>query len=280
MFLAGVLQPDVAGAASADPLGDQYAHGLLGFCDRAGQSVTSGSLLSVPFVWSAVSSTPAPKGYIGAYLAVYQPIQYVDASNWSGYQLTGVATFSNATHPMAQATNVDAPLLWAVQQFPPHWDGLMEVRMIYVSPNRTAYNTSYPAAVLRISGNSWSVVDPAATDCKAGRAVAEEAVEDPQSEIVTPQSLTFTSAGGGSGASHGSQAVSGGGATGASARSGSSGTEIRRVAAGTGQTLSGSVPTAKTDAPTGWLVTGVATAAAIAGGAGVFVVRRRNSRRS
>src|SRR5271166_6260284 len=86
---AAVLIPSAAHASSAGvPFNDEYANGTLTLCNRDNQPVTAGSLLDIPFVWSAVSSTPAPQGYTRAYLAVYQPIQYVDPGDWSGYQLT------------------------------------------------------------------------------------------------------------------------------------------------------------------------------------------------
>ncbi len=195
---SSLILPTAAQASSvAIPFTDQYQKGSLTLCNRQGQAVTSGSLLTVPFVWTAVSSTPAPKGYLFAFLTVFQPIQYEDPSDWSGYQLTDVAAFQGTAHPTTQATDKDAPLIWAAQSYPPHWDNLMEIRMFFSSPGKSPYNTTYPAAVIQIDGNNWTLVSPPSkVPCSDGKAVAEEAAENPQSLTGPPPSVAIDPPGG------------------------------------------------------------------------------------
>ena len=95
---------------------------------------------TVPFAWKAISSVNPPAGYGGAggrvALWAYQPIQYVDPGDWSGSLLTGGSAFSNPDHPVVQATNADQPLLGFTQAYPEHWDGLLEIRMMYTAKDK------------------------------------------------------------------------------------------------------------------------------------------------
>src|SRR5579859_6446572 len=96
IIAAVVMAPTAAHASgNAVPFSDPYVQGSLTLCNRYHQPITSGQVTTQPFIWSAVSSTPAPPRYTRAYLLVYQPIQYVDPSNWTGYQLNDDAIFSN-----------------------------------------------------------------------------------------------------------------------------------------------------------------------------------------
>jgi hypothetical protein len=196
--LTGLLQvgPAVlANAATTVPWTDPHVHGSLTLCNRDDKPVTSGSLLTVPFVWSAVSSSAAPTGYTGAYLVVYQPIQYVDPADWSGYQLTDESVFSNRTTPKAQATNADLPLLFADHNYPPHWDNLYQLRMYFTGVNKQAITETYPAAVVRVSGNQWSLVQGGSTPCNSGTATSLESVMLPKSETGTQHNLVVGAAG-------------------------------------------------------------------------------------
>jgi hypothetical protein len=187
----GVAMSLAATSASADaiPFQDQYQDGTLTFCNQQGQPVTTGSLYTKPFVWTTVSSTPAPQGYTRADLVVAQPIQHVDPSGWAGYQMTVGAIFSNANHPMAQATYGDNPLLWADKAYPPYWDGLYEVRMYFSGPNLSEASSTYPAAVIQITGSNWRLLSGGGTPCNVGRAVSVETYVLPKSETETPQTI-------------------------------------------------------------------------------------------
>lgn len=172
------------------PFQDENQNGTLTFCNMNRQAVTSGSLRDVPFVWNVASSTPAPAHYTRAYLDIFQPIQHEDAANWTGRQLTVQAVFSNPKHPMAQATYADEPLLWSDQLIPPYWDGLYELRMYFSQPLLAPYSTPYPAAVIRVTGDTWTLVSGGGSSCDSGTAVSVELRSLPKSETETPHVLT------------------------------------------------------------------------------------------
>jgi len=178
-MLAMVWVGTVAGVASADtltvPFTDPATNGTIGFCDRDGHQVTSGKVTDVPFVWTAVASTPAPKAYVGplgkATLTVFQPRKDVDPGEWSGVQMTAPATYTNPQHPMAQATNIDRPLR-DFTSVAPLWDGFAQVRMIYSNVDTSPAIDAYPATVIFITGGTWSAVDSGTVDCHSGTALS------------------------------------------------------------------------------------------------------------
>ena len=182
----GVERP---AAAAAVPFTDPDQHGTLTFCNHNEQPVSSGRLTDIPFVWTAVSSTPAPAGYTLADLLVFQPIQHVDPSGWAGYQMTVAATFSNPKHPMAQATYADNPLGWANRAYPPYWDGLYEIRMYFTAPYLSEEKASYPAAVIQVSGNTWTQLTGGGGSCQTGTAVSRESFLLPKSKTETPSTF-------------------------------------------------------------------------------------------
>lgn len=189
--------PSAASATSSPvPFSDPNANGTLTLCNLAGEPVTSGSLLDVPFIWSAVSSAPAPKGYTRADMLVYQPIEHVDPSSWQGYQLTDNSIFSDPDHPVAQATYADFPLLYADESFPPYWNGLYELRMYFSGANKPELSSPYPAAVIQVTGHKWTLLSGGGTACNAGKAVSIESLMLPKSETEIPHPLASnTSAG-------------------------------------------------------------------------------------
>ena len=191
LLAAAPVAASAAGAATSVPFTDQNADGTIALCGRNGHAVTSGSLLDVPFVWKAVSSSPAPSGYTRAYLALYQPIEHEDPGNWTGYPMTDVSVFSNPVHPVAQATNLDAPLLEPDRQIPPYWNGLYELRMFYTGRDLEPFTSSYPVAVIRVSGNEWSLVSGGGVSCSSGSAVSVAARDASATALATPQTISI-----------------------------------------------------------------------------------------
>ncbi len=189
----------VSASSSPVPFTDEYSNGSITLCGRDGRPVTSGSLITQPFVWKAVSSSPAPAGYGRAYLTLYQPLQHEDASDWTGYQMTDVSSFTPPTHPAAQSTNLDAPLLDPDRQLPPYWEGLYELRMYFTSPLKAPFTTAYPTAVIKVTGNNWSLVSGGGVDCSAGQAVSlasrTAAQATPQTIRVGPPTTSASGAG-------------------------------------------------------------------------------------
>jgi hypothetical protein len=216
-----------ASASFKVPFTDEYAQGLLTFCNKNNQPVTSGSLDTVPFAWKTVSSAEPPAGYRNGHARVtlyaYQPLEYVDPGDWSGSQLTAASLFSNPDHPVVQATPADNPLLYFVQAFPPHWDGLVEIRMMYTAVNEEQLTTPYAMAVVHVTGDTWTVVEGGNTPCSAGKGLSVETVMLPKKDLAQQSVVpaTKSSDGAAAGSAAGS-AGSSGKSQGGSAASGSS----------------------------------------------------------
>jgi hypothetical protein len=162
------------------PFTDTNIDGKLTFCNQENQPVTSGNIDTLPFVWKTISSVAPPKGYGGktgqATLTAYQPIQYVDPGDWSGMQMNGSSWFSNSDHPVAQSTSADLPLISMVQAYPPHWDGLLEIRMLFSATNKEQIQAPYPAAVVKVTGKTWTLVWGGGGNCSQGTGLSDETV--------------------------------------------------------------------------------------------------------
>jgi uncharacterized membrane protein YgcG len=212
----GVLSASAPFAAAAPaspgfkvPFKDTNVDGWLTFCNRNNQPVTSGSLDTVPFAWKIVGSAPPPAGYRSsaarATLYAYQPIKYVDPGNWSGVALTAASSFTNPDHPVVQATNADQPLIGFTQGYPAHWDGLVDIRMMFTAIAKPQLQTPYEAAVLRISGNTWTLVEGGGGSCSQSRGVSMETNRLPKKELAKRETAAPAS----KSASRGNSSVSG-----------------------------------------------------------------------
>ncbi|MGX7678006.1 hypothetical protein ACSMXN_03820 [Jatrophihabitans sp. DSM 45814] len=172
--------------AAALPFNDENVNGYIGLCDKNGQQVTSGNLADLPYIWTAVSSQPAPSG-MGtkvqgkATLYAFQPRQGVDPGEWTGYQMTAGSAYTSDAHPMAQATTLDPSLAAFLEAYPANWQGLVELRMIYTAPNHVAHTDTYPATVVKVTGTKWATVDGGTAACDAGKAVSAETMYLPSS---------------------------------------------------------------------------------------------------
>jgi hypothetical protein len=220
-----IADASAASPAFKVPFADPYVHGWLTFCNRNDQPVTSGSLDTVPFVWKAISSAAPPAGYRShtarATLYGYQPIHYVDPGDWSGSQLTAASVFSNPDHPVAQATNADQPLVGFVQAYPAHWDGLEEIRMMYTAVNEPQLQMPYAAAVIRINGSRWTLVEGGGGSCSQGKGTSVETLSLSRKELAKPETASV----GGKSSAKGNPGSSSspGDGTGSSSNSGHSG---------------------------------------------------------
>jgi hypothetical protein len=178
-----VLAPAASALADAVPYTDPNATGLLTLCDENGQALTSGSVSSAPFVWRAVSSqaAQAPYNELGrtATLFAYQPRQQVWSSEWSGYQLTASAKYTNAEHPMAQSTRLDGPLSDFLDSFPAQWDGFVQLRLYLGAPQQPAYTQKYATADLQVTGDTWTLVRGGSEGCTSGQASSLERLLHP-----------------------------------------------------------------------------------------------------
>ena len=206
LVAAPLASASVASTTGKVPFTDPGIDGWITFCNRSNQPVTSGSLDTVPFAWKAISSAKPPAGYGGASgrvaLWAYQPIQYVDPGDWSGSLLTGASAFSNPDHPVVQATNADVPLVGFTQAYPEHWEGLLEIRMMYTAKDKEQLQTPYAAAILRVSGGKWTLVEGGGGSCSQGRGLSMETVALPKKELAKQE--TASPAGESKGAAAGS----------------------------------------------------------------------------
>lgn len=157
---------------------DQYAQGYVGLCNKQGQNITSGSVYDKPFVWRAVSSVAAPVPFNGsgrkAILYAYQPRPGVDASEWSGDEMTTTTHYTNRAVPMAQANRRDFALSDFLNEYPPEVNGIVELRIYYSSVD-VGFSTNYAASFIQVHGTSWTLVKGGNVNCKAGKAFSSEA---------------------------------------------------------------------------------------------------------
>lgn len=191
---------DAASSPLAIPYTDSSAVGYIGLCNAAGQQVTSGSVDAVPFTWRAVSSAPALAPYNNdwrtATLFAYQPQDGLVAGEWSGAELTASARYSNPEHPMAAATRGDESLEDYISDFPPTWDGFIELRIYLGTENAEPYSVHYPVLAIKVTGRTWHSVGGGPVNCDSGTA---ESIES----ILLPTSVTSPHPTGGASTSSG-----------------------------------------------------------------------------
>ena len=184
-----------AAGASTVPFRDPAAQGYLGLCDAAGHQITSGSTLTVPFAWRVVSTQPAPAPYDNSYrtaiLLAYQPQNGLTPGEWSGEELTASSRYSNPAHPMAAAATGDLSLAEFVGDYPPRWDGLVQLRLYLGTANAPVYSLHYPTLDLRVSGTTWRALDGGSVNCHAGTAESLESIVL-RSTTTTTSSTTTT----------------------------------------------------------------------------------------
>jgi hypothetical protein len=170
----------LAAATPKVPYTDTNTDGYLGICNRQGHQITSGTINAVPFAWEVVSSAAAPSAVSGkgrtATLYAYQPIEGLEAGDWSGEQITGTSQYTNASHPMAVSTDRDFALSQFLNVFPAKWNGFIELRLFLDAPGAEPQALTYPALTLYISGGTWQAVGGGSVDCTAGQAESEEAI--------------------------------------------------------------------------------------------------------
>lgn len=177
LALLPVLGTAGPGWSQSVPYSDPEARGTITLCNQALQRQDGGSVADRPFLWRAVSSVPAPAPYDGegrlAFLFAYQPRQGVGPGEWSGEQLTGPTSYTNAGAPMAQFTEIDYALEVFLERFPARWDGLLQLRMYFGAPGNPP-SQEYVAADIQVSGGSWRLLRGGDGACDAGQATSAE----------------------------------------------------------------------------------------------------------
>jgi hypothetical protein len=184
--------------ATRAPFSDPNAVGYIGLCSSSGGQITSGSISSSPFAWRAVSSAAAHGPYDNSYrtatLLAYQPQQGLTPGEWSGSELTASSRYSNPAHPMAEATPGDGSLQDFMADFPPRWDGFLQLRIYLSTADAQPYSLRYPALDIQVIGNTWYAVGGGTVNCNAGTAESIESILLPKSSITTSSSNASTTA--------------------------------------------------------------------------------------
>ena len=175
---AALIGTTTAAASNPVPYTDFQAKGSVGLCDKSGNAVTSGRITDRPFVWFAVSSMAAPQGYAvpgrKATLFIYQPRPNTYPNQWSADQMTSSSPYTNPRYPMAAATDADFSLKDYIAEFPPRWNGLLQLRIYYGAPGKPTWTDTYAATDITVSGSTWRVVRGASVPCTKGTAKPNE----------------------------------------------------------------------------------------------------------
>lgn len=187
----------VTARADAPPYTDPASVGRLTLCDTAGHAISRGNIHTKPFVWRAVGSTPGTGPYKSesgrtAALYGYQPKSDTPPDEWNGEYLTASSTYSNASLPMAGATASDPSLADLLSDYPPRWDGLVQLRMFLGAPRQATKTDSYNSATIRVSGDRWTLLDGGDAPCNSGTAQSAELVLPSVRALGTPAANATT----------------------------------------------------------------------------------------
>jgi hypothetical protein len=277
--LGAPLTGTAGAATTVVPYTDPNAVGSIGLCNQAGQQITSGSISTSPFAWRAVSTQPAQSPYNNAgrtaTLVAFQPQQALPAGDWSGAEITSSSSYTNPSNPMTAATDGDQSLQSFMEQYPPKWDGFVQLRMYLSTANHQPYEAQYPTLNIQVTGNTWQAVGGSSVNCASGTAESIETMLLPPSTTTTtstPSTTTTTSVSGsesGKGASVGGTPGSDADSSGGRGASGGA-----ALAAGTGKVAADTQPS---DLP---LVLGIVLAVLVVLGAAFSLVLHRRRRAS
>ena len=241
-----VMWTGTSGAATTTaPYTDPDAVGYIGLCNQAGQQVTSGSTTTVPFVWRAVSSEPAPAGYNGpsrtATLTAYLPVQVLAPGEWSGEELTAASRYTNPEGPMAAATDRDVALQTFIGDYPPQWDGFIQLRLFLGAADEEPATVQYPALNIQVTGDIWKAIGGGTVNCASGTSESMESILLPGT---TPGNGTGSESSSTSGTGRGGSAATqkGTGSAGGSTRGGGAGARPGASSAVDTSSTAGHVP--------------------------------------
>jgi hypothetical protein len=169
-----VVLTGCSGKPAALPYSDSSASGYIGLCDKAGKPIRQGRVHDVPFVWQAVSSSPALPPYDAylrtATLYAYVPKPGYPPQDWIGEQITASTFYTNPAHPMVQASDGDGPVLKNLITGASLWEGLVQLRLFWSVPSEGAHTTTYPTTDIQVKGDRWTVVRGGDVACNSGSA--------------------------------------------------------------------------------------------------------------
>jgi len=151
------------GACSkAVPYDDSASIGALALVDQSGHALTTGNVNDKPFVRAAVSLVKAPAPYDKpgrkAALMAFQPRKGVNPALWGGDFMTGSTTYDNPNFPTAHGTDEDISLANFIAEFPPQWNGMIQLRIYLGAPQEPGMTSSYVTADIKVAGDTWTLV--------------------------------------------------------------------------------------------------------------------------
>jgi cobalamin biosynthesis Mg chelatase CobN len=129
-------------------------------------------------------------------------------------------------HPTAALTGLDESLAVFVGDFPPQWDGYVQLRLYLNAPNAGEYTTTYNATNLVIKGDKWSAVGDSPVSCGGSTAVSDKEVEATNSAAAASLTTqTVEGAGGSTPPSKGGKTATSGSSKSASSTAGAQGAQ-------------------------------------------------------
>jgi hypothetical protein len=183
--------------ADAPPYHDPASVGSITLCDTTNARITHGNIHTKPFVWRAVGSTAGLGPYKTspgrtAALYGYQPRQNTTPDQWNGEYLTASGAYTNASLPMSGATAADPSLADYLVDYPPQWDGLVQLRMFLGAPKNPTKTDTYNSATIKISGDQWTLLDGGNSSCTSGTTNSGELVLPSVRALGTPAANATT----------------------------------------------------------------------------------------
>ena len=99
--------------------------------------------------------------------------------------MTASSSYTNPANPMAAATDGDQSLQSIIEEYPPKWDGFLELRMYLGTANEEPYESQYPALNIQVTGDTWQAIGGSPVNCASGTAQSIESVLLPSSTTTT-----------------------------------------------------------------------------------------------
>ena len=173
-FVGTLLLSGVPAQAADVPYSDPSSTGSLSLCGADGAALTGGPLASGPPAVLAVGSSAAPQDYATqgatATLLAFQPRSGLDPAQWSGELVTGASRYADPKHPAARSVPADLSLAGFAADFPPSWDGLIQLRLYLGAPGQPVRSGKYDSADVRVVGDRWELVRGGSASCVGVRA--------------------------------------------------------------------------------------------------------------
>jgi hypothetical protein len=184
--------------------------------------------------------------------------------------MTASSSYTNPANPMAAATDGDQSLQSIIEEYPPKWDGFLELRMYLGTANEEPYESQYPALNIEVTGDTWQAIGGSPVNCASGTAQSIESVLLPSSTTTTTPTNAPTT-------TPPTTAVSGQGTSGAGAPSGTdtgaAGTKgVARDSAVASGTTAVADPAPSSDFP---LIFGIGLPILVLLAASAYLLRRR-----